>query len=263
MSGVPSLQAALLSVLNGNPKGYRILVRASETALRGVGAPASTRADAEDLVQDFLHGVLSGRSAAADWAALPPEACEKKLRRSLRNLAIDALPAWRELKALRELIRAVLESPLPAAAPRPHSLFRGGRLHRPSVADACAWILTDSMAPRDARALAAALAREWLVTPAAAQLIDSVTGSHAGGHDDVQRAADARAFLRSTSKLPASELAVLRAARAPTLTEGARRLGVALSTFADRLKRATRTLGDAVRRLKLEPDAALDGLDAL
>jgi DNA-directed RNA polymerase specialized sigma24 family protein len=230
-------------------------------ALRRV--PVSVLVTAEDVVAEFLLGVVQERWSSVTWDALSDDAFEARLRKSLRHIVVERSDGWLVRKSLREHVAAAMASGLPVA-PRdlPASLCEKDRFCRLRVAEAAAWVAAQepSLANDASR-----------VTKVLVELFSLRLERLAAANDDreaYEQADPVDAFAQLEAALDVEATAeALAATLEPTeavvlrgrlegrgLQELADELGCAVSTVFKREKRAVAKAGVVVRRRRVGAD---------
>jgi len=253
------VQSCLLDVIAGRSaprsgiaRGLRRLAAKALWAAKG-GREASPD-EVDDLVQEFLVKMLVLRTRrgadalAKEWGSMPAPKLYGYVRTMLKNLAVEANPAWDTQRALRDVVKAALSKGLPVASGLPSTLEKDGRFARLLVAAACAE-LVDRGASCEAGVLTSALMAEYELGTTNGVEVDSVdiVASTPTALDELSvRAGGASLTNALEAALGKASLAVLQARR-KGMAEVARRLGVAVSTAYARCAQAEKVLAEVIR----------------
>jgi DNA-directed RNA polymerase specialized sigma24 family protein len=262
MTAAAAVKTCVLEVvLNRGRDPKRALGRSAARALRDVrGGRHPAPHEVDDLVQDFLLKVLDlrkkrGQAALlADWGAMEAPRFGAYVRSMLKNLALDATPAWDVQRTLREMVKTVLVGPLPAPAGLPASLEKGGRFVRKLVAAAAAELLAGGV-QRDVGALVARLSSEYALGHQECDADATAEGVQATGLVELEREVAAREVVATFMVEAGPEGGRVLGLRAAGFKAMAARLGLALSTAHARYERAERAFREAVLRANADEAA--------
>lgn len=192
------------------------------------------------------------------------------LRRRLLQVSTENRPGWKQVKALREQVRAVLaELVLEIPLHLPVTLVEGDRLCREHVRDAVAWVISQVDAPpRTAPAIAERLLCLYSSSTLSSGL-DLQPPAQAVVEDDAIAAVDAVAVAGRVREAldPALVHALRLRAQGATLCAIARDQGIAVSTAHGRVASALVNFAALVEREgagpeTVEPALALLGMQA-
>jgi hypothetical protein len=232
--------------------------------------PATALVTADDLVGELLRVLWEGRWSGLDWDALTDAALESRLMTLLRELAVESADGWSYRKALREHVAGAMVAGLPAAGrDMPATLCEGGRLSRARVAEAAAWIVSETPelagdANRVTQALLGVLSVRFVpIEPANDDREALDPADPRDAYVQLEAALDVAGLVRRLCDLiTPRELVVLRGRlagrRLQTLAD---ELGCAVSTAFKLEERASRKAAEVVRSLDVGPDTLLLALD--
>jgi hypothetical protein len=202
---------------------------------------------------------------AAELMKLEDTALIAALRRRLLQVATENRPGWKQVKALREQVRAVLAEPvLEVPLSLPSTMIEGGRLCRDNVRDAVGWVLGQADAPpQTVRAVTERLLDLYSSSTASRgldlQLPPALVEDGAiAAVDAVELADRVRQCLH-----PVLLQALRLRAHGATLSAIAHRQGVALSTAHGRLATAIANFATLVEREDVGPAVVEPALEVL
>ena len=217
--------------------------------------------ESDDALQDFVCDLLErdGQSgSAAELVKLEDSALVAALRRRLLQVSTENRPGWKQVKALREQVRAVLAEPvLEVPLGLPVTLVEGDRLCREHVRDAVAWVISQVDAPPRT---AAAIAERLLDLYSSSTLsggFDLQPPAQAVVEDDAIAAVDAVTVAGRVREAldPALVHALWLRARGATLSAIAHDQGIAVSTAHGRVAEALVNFAALVEREGAGTDA--------
>jgi hypothetical protein len=103
--------------------------------------PAGALTSPDDLVSELLASLCEGRWSSVVWNTLSDVDLERRLMKSLRDVAVEQTDGWSFRKSLREHVCAAMTAGLPAAGDLPGTLCENGRFSRRRIAEAAAWVV--------------------------------------------------------------------------------------------------------------------------
>lgn len=224
-------------------------------ATRG-GGRVPPRGAELDLVQDFFIKVLARKkeigaaALVAEWEAMEERAFVAYVKKSLKNLAVEANPAWDLHRGLRDMVVAVLEDGLPVTASAPASLDENGRYVRALVARACA-VAVAGGTPANVKALTKELMERYWVGER--EVLKEAASEQEARREDLMAMLDtegaAGAIAATYLEEAGAEGKRLFVLRTLGFVEMARCFGVALATIHARYNKALKRLAELARAL--------------
>lgn len=230
---------------------------------RGVARRFKRGADmADELVSAFLLELALSQEESPYLALARAEGPNEALlrayvRRRLHQLAVREMPRWELFRSLHKHVKKVVGHLPTAPTSQPAALTGGpsGRLSRPRVAEAVAWVLQQHLrAPRREPALAIWVTRLLLEVYYPVPVVLEEKATVPDGRTDPERQAHRRSASRALLEQLSQDVerreikALARLSQGETLQEIARRSGVSVATVHGWKVRALLALRDAAAR---------------
>jgi DNA-directed RNA polymerase specialized sigma24 family protein len=261
----------LRDVAEGRDRAGKVpgaLLHLAAKALRGM--PSTPLLSADDVVSELMLSVWQGRWSSLDWKQPGDAAFEARLRKSLRDIAVERTEGWGFRKSLREHVAGALQDGLPKGVrDMPASLCDGDRFSRRLVAEATAFVVAERPElAKDPTALTNLLVR--LHGPHLVSLSPANDDREAYDVPDtrdafaqIEAALDVTETARDLAEaLQPHEAVVLQGRLAGRgLQELADELGCAVSTAFKREKKAVEKVGVVMRRRRVGADTLSQALD--
>jgi hypothetical protein len=185
------------------------------------------------------------------------------VRSMMKNLAHDGTPTWDLHRTLRQMVKTVLEAPLPAPAGMPSALDKGGRFSRKLVAAACAELLVQGGA-RDVGALTRQLSAEYgLGHQQGASEVSIADSEVQSALEQLEQAVAAEELVATFVVEAGEEARKVLALRNQGFKEMAARLDLALSTAHARFAQAAQVFRSAVHQTRASNSAIATALEQL